>query len=114
MRTSAGPAKRIAAGTRPTEVRPLVAHASISIPDFKALLQDIDHVLLDCDGVIWLENHLIGNAKATIEMFRKHGLGAAFVSNNATSTRRAYADKFKSLGIDVPMVRVSTHPPWHC
>jgi len=76
--------------------------------DFKELLDGIDHVLLDCDGVIWLENRLIGKAKETIEMFRKHKVGVAFVSNNATSTRKSYAEKFKTLGIDVPHEHIFT------
>ena len=39
-------------------------------------------------------------------MFRKHGVGVACVSNNATSTRAAYAQKFKGLGVDMPKVLV--------
>ena len=51
-----------------------------------------------------MQSHLIANAKGTIEMFRKHGVGVACVSNNATSTRAAYAEKFKGLGVDMPKV----------
>ncbi|CAD6581671.1 MAG: hypothetical protein CYPHOPRED_001677 [Cyphobasidiales sp. Tagirdzhanova-0007] len=75
-----------------------------SVGDFRGLLGEVDHVLLDCDGVVWLENNLIGHAKNTIEMFRKHDVGVAFVSNNATSTRKSYRQKFATLGIDVDEV----------
>ena len=27
----------------------------LSLTDFKDVLKNIDHVLLDCDGVVWLE-----------------------------------------------------------
>lgn len=36
-------------------------------------------------GVIWLEDELIGHARLAIEYFRKHRIGVAFVSNNATA-----------------------------
>lgn len=36
-------------------------------------------------GVIWLEDELIGHARLAIEYFRKHKIGVAFVSNNATA-----------------------------
>ncbi|KAL7007841.1 hypothetical protein EMMF5_002488 [Cystobasidiomycetes sp. EMM_F5] len=79
-----------------------------TVEDFKTVLANIDHVLLDCDGVVWLEDHLIGHAKATIDLFRKHDVGVAFVSNNATSTRAAYREKFHKLGIDVPVDHIFT------
>jgi ribonucleotide monophosphatase NagD (HAD superfamily) len=36
-------------------------------------------------GVVWLEDELIGHARLAIEYFRKHKIGVAFVSNNATA-----------------------------
>jgi len=85
------------------------SHKVLKTPqDFEELLDGIDHVLLDCDGVIWLEGELLPHAKRTLDLFRDHNIGVAFVSNNATSTRKTYAERFKKLGIDVSHEQIFT------
>lgn len=58
----------------------LSSEAAISLTDMRVFLTH------QCaQGVVWLEDELIGHARLAIEYFRKHKIGVAFVSNNATA-----------------------------
>jgi 4-nitrophenyl phosphatase len=50
-------------------------------------------------GVIWISDKLLPNVKETLSYLRSQGKRLIFVSNNSTKSRRAYAQKFKTLGI---------------
>lgn len=65
------------------------------------LFDSVDAFLFDCDGVIWKGDKLIDGVPQTLEMLRSKGKKLVFVTNNSTKSRRQYAKKFQSLGIEV-------------
>lgn len=66
----------------------------------RQLLDSVDCVLFDCDGVIWRGDQAISGAPEVINSLKKHGKRVFFVTNNSTKTRQMYADKLGKLGFD--------------
>lgn len=64
------------------------------------LLDSVDCVLFDCDGVIWRGDQAIPGAPQVVKLLRERGKKVFFVTNNSTKTRRMYADKMSTLGFD--------------
>ncbi|GAA5883509.1 hypothetical protein JCM16303_005453 [Sporobolomyces ruberrimus] len=67
--------------------------------------------LFDCDGVIWTGpagDTLTENILETLTFLRSRGKHVAFITNNATSSRRTYQKKFKGFGIDVKLEEIFT------
>ena len=50
------------------------------------MLDQVDTILLDCDGVIWQGNTLIPGSKEAILKFREMGKQVLFVTNNASKS----------------------------
>lgn len=67
----------------------------------KHLLDSVDCVLFDCDGVIWRGDQAIPGAAQVIHLLKENGKKVFFVTNNSTKTRRMYAEKMSTLGFDV-------------
>lgn len=67
----------------------------------KQLLDSVDSVLFDCDGVIWRGDQVIPGAPQVINLLKEHGKKVFFVTNNSSKTRRMYADKMSTLGFSV-------------
>lgn len=67
----------------------------------KELLDSVDSVLFDCDGVIWRGEQAIPGAAEVIDLLKKHGKKVFFVTNNSSKTRRLYAEKMTALGFNV-------------
>lgn len=65
------------------------------------LLDSVDSVLFDCDGVIWRGDQAIPGAAQVINRLKETGKKVFFVTNNSSKTRRMYADKMSALGFDV-------------
>lgn len=59
--------------------------------------------IFDLDGVVYRGNTLIVGAAEAIERVRKAGHRVIFLTNNATSTRRDFAQKLCRLGIACTM-----------
>ncbi|XP_061612847.1 glycerol-3-phosphate phosphatase [Phyllopteryx taeniolatus] len=66
----------------------------------KQLLDSVDSVLFDCDGVIWRGDQAIPGAPQVINLLKEHGKKVFFVTNNSTKTRKMYVDKMSSLGFN--------------
>lgn len=66
----------------------------------KPLLDSVDCVLFDCDGVIWRGDEAIPGAAQVIRLLKERGKRVFFVTNNSSKTRRMYADKMSALGFD--------------
>ncbi|XP_062382767.1 glycerol-3-phosphate phosphatase [Sardina pilchardus] len=66
----------------------------------KQLLDSVDSVLFDCDGVIWRGDQAIPGAPDVINLLKKNGKRVFFVTNNSTKTRKMYADKLATLGFN--------------
>lgn len=67
----------------------------------KQLLDSVDSVLFDCDGVIWRGDQVIPGAPQVINLLKEHGKKVFFVTNNSSKTRRMYAEKMSALGFRV-------------
>ncbi|KAI3829444.1 hypothetical protein L1987_03568 [Smallanthus sonchifolius] len=73
----------------------------LSLLNVRSLLDSVDCFLFDCDGVIWKGDTLIDGVPQTLEMLRSKGKKLVFVTNNSSKSRKQYAHKFQSLGIQV-------------
>lgn len=62
-------------------------------------LKRIEAVILDLDGVVYLESSLIPGAARAIAALRRAGLRVVFATNNASMTRGAFAVTLSRLGI---------------
>lgn len=56
--------------------------------------------LLDMDGVIYREDHLIPGALDLIEVFRENGIPFLFLTNNSMPTPEDLVVKMRHLGVD--------------
>lgn len=65
------------------------------------LLDTVDSILFDCDGVIWRGDQAIPGAPEVISLLKKHGKKVFFVTNNSTKTRKMYAEKMARMGFSV-------------
>jgi len=63
------------------------------------LLDSYDYFLFDCDGVLWLGDHLLPQVCETLDLLKAHNKTVIFVTNNSTKSRDDYLSKFKKLGI---------------
>lgn len=63
------------------------------------LIDQYEYFLFDCDGVIWLGDHLLPSVVETIELLKERKKTILFVSNNSTKARKDYLAKFDKLGI---------------
>ncbi len=66
----------------------------------RQLLDSVDSVLFDCDGVIWRGDQAVPGAPEVINSLKKNGKRVFFVTNNSTKTRQMYAEKLDKLGFD--------------
>ncbi|GAX15349.1 pyridoxal phosphatase [Fistulifera solaris] len=63
--------------------------------------EDIDHILFDCDGVLYRSPDVIPGARECIESLQRRGKQVFFVTNNASSSRSELRHKLtKMLRID--------------
>lgn len=65
------------------------------------VLDSVDSVLFDCDGVIWRGDQAIPGAPQVVNLLKENGKKVFFVTNNSTKTRKMYAEKMSTLGFDV-------------
>ncbi|KAK8397372.1 hypothetical protein O3P69_004828 [Scylla paramamosain] len=72
--------------------------ALITRENFKSFLESFDTVLTDCDGVLWHEDRLIGQAHVTLNTLQALGKKVFFVTNNSTKSRDDYVEKCGRLG----------------
>jgi len=100
-RTAAAPAA-VAAGRWPRRLRASTAStASVQTLDVAShILDGMDTVIFDCDGVLWRGNETINNAAAALRELRRRGKRLLFVTNNSSKSRAAYVKKFQGLGIE--------------
>lgn len=62
-------------------------------------LSHIRAVLLDLDGVVYLEHKLIPGVAEAIRAMRARGLKVGFVTNNATATRATFGARLTAMGV---------------
>ncbi|GMM37798.1 4-nitrophenylphosphatase [Saccharomycopsis crataegensis] len=64
-----------------------------------ALLDQYDNFLFDCDGVLWLGDHLLPHVVETLAFLKSKGKKLIFVTNNSTKSRENYLKKFEKFGV---------------
>ena len=62
---------------------------------------DVDCIVMDCDGVLWQCDKLLPGVRESIQLLREMGKRLVFVTNNSNKSRRQYVHKFETLGITV-------------
>ncbi|KAH9564739.1 hypothetical protein CY35_04G040800 [Sphagnum magellanicum] len=77
------------------------AAAAPFLTDTMKLINSVKMFIFDCDGVIWKGDKLIDGVPETLDMLRAMGKRLVFVTNNSTKSRKQYAKKFDSLGLNV-------------
>ncbi|KAF6145135.1 hypothetical protein GIB67_013486, partial [Kingdonia uniflora] len=80
----------------------------LSHHNINSLFDSVEAFLFDCDGVIWKGDKLMEGVPQTLQMLRSKGKKLVFVTNNSTKSRKAYAKKFLSLGLDVTEEEIFT------
>lgn len=63
--------------------------------------EDVDSVVIDCDGVVWNGDVLILGVKVVIEVLWVKKKRVFFATNNLIKLRVYYVVKFVLLGVDV-------------
>lgn len=65
----------------------------------QSILSEVDTIIFDCDGVLWLDDEPIQGAAETIEKIREAGKRVFFVTNNSSKSRRENKERFAKFGI---------------
>ena len=90
--------------------RSVVASAAKSADDLvvddeagllELVANDVDCIVMDCDGVLWQGDKLLPGVRESIQLLREMGKRLVFVTNNSNKSRRQYVHKFETLGITV-------------
>lgn len=71
-------------------------------------MEGIKAVLLDLDGVVYVEGELLPGADQAIERLRGAGMGLRFVTNTTARSRAGTLDKLRGFGIDLDQVELVT------
>ena len=88
----------------------VVANAASSADDLvvddeagllELVANDVDCIVMDCDGVLWQGDKLLPGVRESIQLLREMGKRLVFVTNNSNKSRRQYVHKFEMLGITV-------------
>ncbi|MDP9228186.1 MAG: TIGR01458 family HAD-type hydrolase [Actinomycetota bacterium] len=66
-----------------------------------AVLDGVRALLIDLDGVLYVEDEPIAGAREAVESFREHGLGLRFVTNTTARSRRQTLERLERLGFGV-------------
>ncbi len=65
--------------------------------------------IFDLDGTIWMSSQLVPGAKEAVAALRARGCRIVFLTNNSDGTRKMFADRLTSLGLQAaPEEIVST------
>jgi ribonucleotide monophosphatase NagD (HAD superfamily) len=72
------------------------------------LLSLYDHVLLDLDGCVWVQDALTPHARDALSAIRGAGKGLAFVTNDSRQSPEEYVRKLWSLGLQASLEEVVT------
>jgi phosphoglycolate phosphatase len=67
----------------------------------RELLDSVDVVLCDCDGVLWTTDTVIPGAPEAVSKIKALGKKVCFVTNNSNKSRADYVQKFVDLGFEV-------------
>jgi HAD superfamily hydrolase (TIGR01458 family) len=69
---------------------------------------DVQALLLDLDGVLYVEDEPVPGARPAVAELRERGLALRFVTNTTSRPRRLILDRLNRLGFDVAAEELST------
>lgn len=72
------------------------------------MLNTIQSLILDMDGVLWRDNSPIGDLPRIFARIRERGWKFVFATNNGTKTPEEYVQKLAGFGVDVEPRQVLT------
>lgn len=75
--------------------------ALVSGENARTLVDSVDTVLSDCDGVLWNDDDAIPGAVETMQKLKDLGKKIFYVTNNSTKTRQEYMAKCQKMGLPV-------------
>lgn len=75
-------------------------HNKTVTPEVLERLAKLKHIALDMDGTIYMGKTLFPFTNKVLEGFTKMGIDYSFLTNNPTSSVKAYIDKLAKLGIE--------------
>ena len=67
--------------------------------NLKQAIKEVEYVLLDMDGTIYLDNDLFDGTLDFLDYVRKIGGRYIFLTNNSSKSVNKYIEKLDSLGI---------------
>lgn len=72
----------------------------------KKFVDSFDTVLVDCDGVLWLGNDVIGGSPEVINQLKQLGKRVFLVTNNSTKSRNDIIRKVQRMKYMTSKVRM--------
>jgi len=75
--------------------------SSFDEAQFNEWIESFDVVLSDCDGVLWLHDHLLEGSNDVINKFTALGKKVYLITNNSQTTREEMAKKCKKMNFDL-------------
>ena len=72
------------------------------------MLDNIEALIIDMDGVIWRADSPIGSPSEIFVRFRERGLKFVFATNNSTRTPLQYVERLRLFGVEVQPDQIIT------
>ena len=69
---------------------------------------DADGLLLDLDGVVWIDGRVLPGVAETLQALRSQGLPVLFLTNDPRGSREQYADRLTAGGVPAAAEQVLT------
>ena len=79
-----------------------------SAEEVRRVLQEVEYVLCDCDGVLYLSGTRIPGSDEAVHKLREAGKTVLFVTNNGAVSRATALAKLNRLGFDATPDHVFT------
>jgi len=73
----------------------------LDLRNTKKVIDSVDVVLSDCDGVLWTGDSVVSGAPDAINKLKAMGKKIFYVTNNSYKSRKEYVHKFLGLGYHV-------------